>query len=104
MHLELQDYEPKCQCRILYHFTCDSYHNLENLYDAQSSSDKWKEQDMPTNAIGKQQGNEKNNLHSVEDFDNKIKNLDTSVEKLLKTHEEVFGSMCTAKLQEADGD
>ena len=34
----------------------------------------------------------KSNLHSEEDFNEKIKNLDPRLQKLLKTYEEVFGA------------
>ena len=76
-----------------YRCTCDSYDTLENLYYAQSTNDKWKEEDMPTDGIGKRQDKGKSNLNSEEDFDEKIKNLDPRRQKLLKTYEEVFGAL-----------
>ena len=45
---------------------------------------------MPTDGIVKRQDKGKDNLNSEEHFDQKLKNLDPSLQKLLKTYEEVF--------------
>ena len=73
--------------------TCDSYENLENLYYARGRNDKWQKESMPTNEMDKHQDKGKSNLHSEDDFDEKIKNLDPGLQKLLKTYEEVFGAL-----------
>ena len=90
---EQEDYSRECECRIPYRFTCDSYEKLENLYYAQGSNDKWKKEDMPTDGIDKRRDKWKSNLHSEDDFDVKIKNLDPRLQKLLKNYEEVFAAL-----------
>ena len=48
MDPQQENYSSECKCRIPYRCTCDSYENLENLYYAQGSNDKWKKEDLPT--------------------------------------------------------
>ena len=89
----LEDYSAECECRIPYRCTCNSHENVENLYSAQGSNNKWKEEDMTTDQIGERRDHGKSNVHSEDDFDENIKNLDPRVQKLLKTYEEVFGAL-----------
>ena len=45
--------------------------------------------------IGKRQDKGKSDLHSEEDFNKKINNLDPGLQKSMKTYEEVFGALPT---------
>ena len=91
MDPELEDYEPERKWRITYCCTCESCEDLENLYYAPGSNDRWKKEDMPTNGIGKTPDKGKSNLHSEEYFDERIKKLDRKLQKLPKIYEEFFG-------------
>ena len=48
---------------------------------------------MPTDRSNKRQDKGESTLHSEDEFDKKIKNLDPRLQKLLKTYEEVFGAL-----------
>ena len=90
---EQEDHSPECKFHIPYGCTCDSYANPENLYYAPVSNDNCKKEDMPTDGMDKRQDKGKSNLPSEDDFDEKIKNLDSRLQELMKTYEEVFGAL-----------